>query len=57
MITPITKSDQFAKTAANKIRSIQKALKTAKGSAIKKLEDRIDFWKSGKKVKKAGRRR
>ena len=48
---------QFFKTAANKIRHINKALETAGGSAIEKLKARLEFYKANKKVKKAGRKR
>ena len=47
---------QFARTTQNKIRKIEKALRTAGGRAIEQLNTRLAFWKAGKKVKKVERR-
>ena len=51
------KSDrQWARTAANKIKRIEEALKMAGGSQVAFLKKRLEFWKSGKRVKKTGRK-
>ena len=43
--TPQQKAEQSVRTAKNKIKRIEKALLTAKGSGKANLEESLSFWK------------